>query len=583
MRKAVVFLILLAGISVLGSASLRINDFASQIALDTEGTLHVTETLTVLFDTAYHGIEREIPVSYRRPTGEKLSVSFRLKSVEADNAPAQYTTRHSGGNVIIRIGDPDRYITGTHTYVISYSVGRAILFHDEYIQLYWNVTGNDWRIPIEHASAVVTLPDTVPAADASSISYVGYYGSSARGGQGVVDDSGRLIFETGYLSPGEGLTIDVSMPRDQAGIAAPTTWQKIGWFLSANKYAALPILALIGMFLLWFYKGKDPAKGTIAPRFEPPRGMHAGEVGVLIDDRADLRDITAMVIGLAVKGYLTISEVSDEDVGLADKVKRVFGRSGPTDYEFVKQKDPDTGLTKVEARLFGAIFDSGNPDSRTLSSLENKFYKVLPQLKSDLYAGLVKKGLYASNPERVRRSYSTMGMLVVFLGVAVGIWASSLYLGVAVAACGVIILAFTPIMPRRTNKGTEALRDVLGLSEYIRRAEVEQMEFHDAPEKNPQLFEKLLPYAMALNLTSIWSKQFEGLLKEPPNWYMGASPGFNPALFYIGMANLSSGMERTFVSAPRASSSGRSAWGGGGSFGGGFSGGGFGGGGGGGW
>ncbi len=584
MRKALlIFLILLAGVSVLGLASLRINDFVSQITLDTAGTLHVTETLTVLFDTPYHGIERELPVSYRRPTGEKLSVSFHLKSVEADNAPAQYTTRHSGGNVIIRIGDPDRYITGTHTYVISYSVGRAILFHDEYIQLYWNVTGNGWRIPIEQARAIVTLPDTVPAADASSTSYVGYYGSTARGGQGVIDDSGRLTFATGHLSPGEGLTIDISLPRDQAGIAAPTTWQKVGWFLSANKYAALPILVLVGMFLLWFYEGKDPAKGTIAPQFEPPRGMHAGEVGVLIDDRADLRDISAMVIGLAVKGYLTIREVGEEDLGLADKVKHLFGRSGPLDYEFIRQKDADTGLTKVEATLFGAIFDSGNPDKRTLSSLENKFHKVLPQLKADLYSGLVKKGFYARSPERVRRSYSTMGMLVVFLGVAVGIWATSLYLGAAVAACGVIILAFTPIMPRRTNKGTEALRDVLGLSEYIRRAEVERMEFHDAPEKNPQLFEKLLPYAMALNLTSIWSKQFEGLLKEPPNWYVGASPMFNPALFYIGMANLSSGMERTFVSAPRSSSSGRSAWGGGGSFGGGFSGGGFGGGGGGGW
>jgi len=109
------------------------------------------------------------------------------------------------------------------------------------------------------------------------------------------------------------------------------------------------------------------------------------------------------------------------------------------------------------------------------------------------------------------------------------------------------------------------------------------MEFHNAPDKSPQLFEKLLPYAMAFNLTSIWTKQFEGLMSEPPRWYVGSTPGFHPGLFYMGMMNLSSGMERTFVSAPRTSSSGRSAWGGGSSFGGGFSGGGFGGGGGGGW
>ena len=174
-------------------------------------------------------------------------------------------------------------------------------------------------------------------------------------------------------------------------------------------------------------------------------------------------------------------------------------------------------------------------------------------------------------------------MFGIVLAIAIGGWSGSLYLGLAIALSGLIVLGFSPIMPRKTKKGVLVLQDLLGLSEYIHRAEVKQMEFHDTPEKNPKLFEKLLPYAMAFNLTSIWTKQFEGLMSEPPQWYVGATPGFHPALFYLGMMNLSSGMERTFVSAPRTSSGGHSAWGGGSSFGGGFSGGGFGGGGGGGW
>jgi uncharacterized membrane protein YgcG len=215
--------------------------------------------------------------------------------------------------------------------------------------------------------------------------------------------------------------------------------------------------------------------------------------------------------------------------------------------------------------------------------MENEFYKALPQIKSDLYAGLIKKGYYPSNPERTRKSYAGAGMFGIVLAIAIGGWSGSLYLGLAIALSGLIVLGFSPIMPRKTKKGVLVLQDLLGLSEYIHRAEVKQMEFHDAPEKSPQLFEKLLPYAMAFNLTSIWTKQFEGLMSEPPRWYVGATPGFHPALFYLGMMNLSSGMERTFVSAPRTSSGGHSAWGGGSSFGGGFSGGGFGGGGGGGW
>jgi len=138
-------------------------------------------------------------------------------------------------------------------------------------------------------------------------------------------------------------------------------------------------------------------------------------------------------------------------------------------------------------------------------------------------------------------------------------------------------------MPRKTRKGVRALEEVLGLSEYIRRAEVDRMEYHDAPEKSPSVFEKLLPYAIALNLTSIWTKQFEGLMQEPPRWYIGRGTVFHPHVFALSMLHLTSGMERTFVSAPRGTSGGRSAWSGGSSFGGGFSGGGFGGGGGGGW
>ena len=168
-------------------------------------------------------------------------------------------------------------------------------------------------------------------------------------------------------------------------------------------------------------------------------------------------------------------------------------------------------------------------------------------------------------------------------GGAVGIAASSLYLGVAVALCGLIMLAFSPIMPRKTKQGVHALKELLGLSEYIQRAEIDRIEYHNAPNKNSQLFEKLLPYAIALNLTSIWTKQFEGLLDEPPDWYIGHAPVFRAHLFTLSMLHLTKGMERTFVSAPRTASSGRSAWSGGGTFGGGFSGGGFGGGGGGGW
>jgi len=573
MRKIAVSLFLVLVVSVAAFATLRITNFDAQIRLDDSGILHVTEKLDVDFYSPHHGIERWIPVSYRRFTGENMNVPLRVISVTQDGRPAQYITRRSGRNQYIRIGDPEIKLLADHTYTITYAVERAILFRDDYVQLYWNVTGNKWAIPIDSASATITLPESVNPSDVATTSYVGYYGSKTRGNEATIDDQGRFVFAASLLLPGEGLSIDMSIPRDQIAIAAPTTWQRILWFLGANKYAALPFLTLVFMFLLWLKVGKDPRKATIAPRFEPPKGMHPGEAGVLIDDRADLRDISAMVIGLAVNGYLTIKEIGTEQEGIAEKIKGLFGHSGPLDYEFVKKKDTDSDLSKVETTLLSAIFDAAHPDKRLLSSMENEFYKVLPRIKSDLYAGLIKKGYYPNNPERTRKSYAGAGMFGIALAIAIGGWSGSLYLGLAIVLSALIVLAFSPIMPRKTKKGVLVLQDLLGLSEYIHRAEVKQMEFHDAPEKNPQLFEKLLPYAMAFNLTSIWTKQFEGLMSEPPQWYVGSTPGFHPALFYLGMMNLSSGMERTFVSAPRTSSGGHSAWGGGSSFGGGGGGG----------
>jgi len=215
-------------------------------------------------------------------------------------------------------------------------------------------------------------------------------------------------------------------------------------------------------------------------------------------------------------------------------------------------------------------------------------HRFLPTIKSRLIAEMIDAGYYKNSPERTRRSYVTLGTLMLPLAVFLGIQSASLYLALSVIVCGLIVLAFARIMPRKTRKGVRKLEEVLGLSEYIRRAEVDRIEFHNAPEKGPQLFEKLLPYAIALNLTGVWTRQFEGLLRDPPQWYAGpaTAPAFNVLVFSHTLSSMTHSMQQTFVSAPR--SSGRSAWsgrsfGGGSLFGGGFSGGGFGGGGGGGW
>ncbi len=583
MKRALIVLVCLAAVAIPLHATLYVDEFGADIRILDSGEVSIVERLTVKFLTPHHGIEREIPISYRVPaTGENLTIGFRLDSVRFDGGPVPVLSKRSGRNQYLRIGDPDRTVTGTHVYEIAYTVWRVLLFHEDYLQFYWNVTGNDWRIPIYAASASIALPSSVPMDQVSSTSYSGYSATSARGGPGTVTSQNQLRFETGRLNPGEGLTVDLAIPREALPIRPPSFTQRLGWFIAANKYAALPIVTLLIMGFLWFRVGRDPRKGIVAPAFEPPRGVGPGDAGVLIDDRIDLRDISAMVVGLAVKGRITIREQVPDDTSMKDKVRTFLGRPPEMDYLFERRSRSEEGLSKAEKVLLGALFDGQESGTRTLSSLQSVFYKHLPEIKLRLYEGLIDKGLYPHNPERTRTFYLNIGLIGIAAGVALGFFFASLYLGLAVAISGLVVLAFSPIMPRKTKKGVEAYTELLGLEEYIRQAEVERIEFHDAPKKSPEVFEKLLPYAMALNLTSIWVHQFEGLLEQPPDWYVGAS-SFHGPFFALSLMRLGTGMERTFATVPRTATSHRSAWGGGSSFGGGFSGGGFGGGGGGGW
>lgn len=190
-------LVLLATFTFVATATLRIENYAVEIDVESSGELLVSEQITVRFLTPHHGIERFIAIAGRTPFGETVKIDLRLEEILMNGAPVPYTTSTRGSNRYVRIGDPDRTITGTHEYTIRYRVNRALLFTENTVRLYWNVTGNEWDIPIEQASAIVRFPVTVNLESVSSVSYFGYYGSATRGATGVPTEAGDLFFQWG--------------------------------------------------------------------------------------------------------------------------------------------------------------------------------------------------------------------------------------------------------------------------------------------------------------------------------------------------------------------------------------------------
>ncbi|NOX44388.1 MAG: DUF2207 domain-containing protein, partial [Caldiserica bacterium] len=500
-------LLLASALSPLGE---EIRDYRVALDIGPDAVVTVTEEITVYFDFPRHGIIREIPYSYRLSTGERFSLRISVDTVRADGEAVPVSVTRSGGRLVLKIGDPNRYVREEVTYLIRYRVERALRVYGEEVELYWNAIGTEWSMPIAHATVEVRPPEGVPGDEVRYVGYRGIYGS--REPFELVRADGTFVGEAEGLLPGEGITVAVRFPVGY--VSLPGFGRELLWFLADNAYAGIPLFALVAMLGVWWARGRDPRRGTIPIEYTPPEGVHPAAAGVLVDDRFDTRDLVAGVLSLAVKGHLVIAEIAAGDA------------AEPSDYE-LRRLDGKAPLSEFERLLLRKLFEAKGGDTVRLSDLKYEFYREIPALAARLYMDLTEAGFYPANPDRVRGFYRALGFGIVLLGIFLGFLWGSLYLGLAVGISGGIVLLFAPYMPRKTRKGMEVLRRVLGLEEYIRRAEEPYLEFA-AAERH---FEELLPYAMAFGMVERWTRKFEGLLKAPPSWYEGRFPTYSPYLF----------------------------------------------------
>lgn len=555
--------------------SWRISDFQDTITVNKDGSADIKETIMVNFNGEFHGIHRTIPIEYPGPdrTNYQLFISG-ISVTDGSGAKLKYDSSTSGAYRDLKIYIPDAVNT-TRIVEISYKVRNGTRFFDDHDEFYWNVTGNDWPVPINHAAATVQFPPEA-AESLRAQAFTGVYGSTGRDATARVEGSAAEFETTNPLPMRGGLTIDLYIPKGI--LKAPSGFTKLFWFLGSNPIVFLPVATLVVMFALWWSVGRDPDPGmSVAPMYEPPKGMSPAETGALLDDSIHPRDVTSTIVDLAVRGYVKIEETDDNGLLFHHK-----------DYIFHLLKPQsewsDKDLQPHERVMLGNIFLAGE-DTR-LSSLKNRFYTVVPTIREDIMAELKNKGVYMLDPDSAN-GYSVVaagGILMFFAALQlmhVADFLSSIPLLIgSVLISAVIWWLFARVMSAKTLAGARAHIAVLGFQEFMNRVDGERLK-----TMPPDMFEKFLPYAMALGVEHHWAQAFAGIVKNPPAWYVGPGYGygmaFNPILFSSTMHGMATDMHQVFVSAPRASSAG-SGWRGGGGFGGGggFSGGGFGGGGG---
>ncbi|HEX9216228.1 MAG TPA: LemA family protein [Gemmatimonadales bacterium] len=556
-------LLALSATSLSAQRSYSIERFDARVRVNRDASIDVTESITARFVGSWNGLYRTIPVKYRTPQGLNWTLGVSLQSAQDDAGRNLRTeTSRQGAYIKYKVWIPGA-ANADRTLVLRYHATNGLRFFDEHDELYWNITGDEWEVPIRAATAEIELPPGTPGARA--IAFNGVYGSTARDATVTIDGNIVRIAMPHSLGYHEGLTAVVGW--DKGVVTAPTVIARTAQTVRSNWPLLLPIPVLLFAFARWRRAGADPRLRPIAVQYEPPPSMTPAEAGTLMDNSADMRDITATLVDLAVRGYLRIEEHQNP------KLFGLFG--GGTSYSLQRLKSAD-GLTPHEVAVFDGVF-SEHGDHVELDELKDEFYKELDPIRNAIFDRLTGSGFYKNRPDKVKQNWTGAAFgLAVAIGVG-GTFVSKAFLltpvpfVLAAIITLIILLLFAQIMPARTETGARALEQVLGFEEFLRRVEAEHLK--RIIIGHPELFDKYLPFAMAFGVEKQFARAFEGIYMQPPQWYVGPSvANFNVSHFSTSMSHLSTVAGTTLSSSPR--SSGGSGFGGGGGSGGGGGGGG---------
>jgi len=564
----VLLFVTLAATSLSAQRSYSIERFDARIRVNRDASIDVTETITARFVGSYNGLFRTIPLEYHTGQGLNWTLGVSRQSAQDDAGRNLRTeTSRQGHYVKYKVWIPGA-VDAMRTIVLRYRATNGLRFFDEHDELYWNVTGDEWEVPIRVATAVIELPPNTTGVRAIALN--GVYGSTARDATVGIDGNDVHLMMPHPLEYHEGLTAVVGW--DKGVVTEPSTLARAWGTLRSNWPLLIPIPVFLFAFASWWRRGRDPRRRPIAVQYEPPPKMSPAEAGTLLDNSADMRDITATMVDLAVRGTMRIEEHQNP------KLFGLFG--GGTEYSLHRLKpvsaDYSDGMAPHERTMYSGIF-LGHDEVVPLSELKDEFYKQLPTIRDAVFDTLTANGFYRSRPDKVKQTW--MGV-AVGIGILVAIGGTFLSKAtlltpvpfvIAGILSGVILLIFAQIMPARTEAGTRALEQVLGFEEFLRRVESEHLK--RVIIGHPELFDKYLPYAMAFGVERQFARAFEGIYTQAPQWYVGPSVmNFNVGHFSSSMSHLSTVAASTMSSSPRSSSG--SGFGGGGSSGGGGGGGG---------
>ncbi|MRR59209.1 MAG: DUF2207 domain-containing protein, partial [Deltaproteobacteria bacterium] len=576
-----IFLVLLPRV-VFAEGEERILSFDSLIQVKPAGDMTVTETIKVVCqgNKIKHGIYRDFPTRYKDEYGNTMQVAFEVQAVLKDGRPEPWWTEDRSNGVRVYVGRKNVTLEpGGYTYILTYRSDRQLGFFDKHDELYWNVTGNAWEFPIDQVTATVELP---PGAEVlSAEAYSGFPGEKGTDFTAGRDNQGRAVFHTTRaLDSQEGLTIVAMWPK--GFVQEPTRAEKTKALFTDNRStvagAAGIVVLLLYYFFTWLKFGKDPEEGVIIPLYEAPEGFSPAAVRYVMRMGFDDKAFAAAIVNMAVKGYLTIDEDPNGDYTLTRKSQDTSGLSRD-EAQIAKQLFHNRTSLVIKTANHATIKKALKDHRMSLAVDYEKIYFLTN--KGTLIPGLVISVLALVLIVLLGRSLAQAGFMTVWLsiwtagcallvyrafslwkaaitgashkiisfiaalftslfalpflaGEGFGLWVFASATSIPAVLCIFTIvllnILFYHLMKAPTIKGRRTMDQIEGLKLYLSVAEKDRLNQLLPPgEKTPEVFEKFLPYALALDVEQEWCEQFADILaaaraenRYTNTWYTGS-------------------------------------------------------------
>lgn len=484
----------------------RILDYDSVVEINTDGSLDVTERITVHAegDQIRRGIYRDFPTRYKDRYGNRVVVDLEVLGLERDGQPEPWFTESKPNGVRINFGNDDFLPTpGTFSYTLHYRTTRQIGFFDDHDELYWNAIGTGWDFPIESGTVEVRLPEAVPVSAMSVTGYSGAQGARGHDFTAALPAPGVARWTlTAPLPPQHGLATVLSFPKGL--VTEPTRQQTIIWFLKDNLGVLIALLGLIAQLLFcvlrWRKVGRDPRGGVVIARYQPPEGYSPAALRNMQEMGYDSRCFSSDLLALAVAGHVRIHR--DENAASGEWRLEKTGASTEPGHD----DDSDAPTTMLKNLFLGdsrMLELKPHNDDLTLAKAQAAHRSVLKERLQPamfkVHGGSIAFALFLV--------VLTTGLAIAFSGGAGVLWI------IAITVLMVIVMiVFAVLIKAPTRAGRKLLDEIEGLKLYLGVAERDDLARLPGPDAPPTLdakrYEMLLPYAVALEVEDAWTEQF---------------------------------------------------------------------------